>query len=313
MKPKTGLVRAGDTDLVQDLAESLILTPAQERLLNAAVDIRQEPATAEDACYLHTVLCQVGMPRKRTDGLEFIRTNGGASLRLTAGKLFNGREWIQQQLPYGAKPRLILINLTSAAVKTRSRVIDVGRSMREFMERMGLDSQGSEYRSLRRQIAALAACRMQLGVRTGNQVINVDTQPVHRFDVWLTPNAEQQTLWPGTVELSADYFDSALRVAVPLDERVVVTLRGSALELDIYSCFAQRLCRIRDRNGVHLPWKVLQAQFGQEYNSLKNFRKKFLIALHHVVKAYPDARVVERADGLRLYESRPPIPRMRLP
>lgn len=42
-----------------------------------------------------------------------------------------------------------MINLTSFAVCNRTPVVDVGRSTREFMKRVGLNDQGSEYRSLK--------------------------------------------------------------------------------------------------------------------------------------------------------------------
>lgn len=303
------LTKVGDDTAVQQL---LPLTTAQQKLVKAASDIALHSATADDACYLHTVLCQVGMPRKRTDSLSFERTNGAASLLLSAGKLWNGRHWVQQLLPYGPKPRLILINLTTAAVLTGSRMIDVGRSTREFMERVGLDNQGSEYRSLRRQIAALAACRMQLGVAVGGSVINLDTQPIHRFDVWIVPNQDQQTLWPGVVELSQEYFDGIREHAVPLDERAVAALRGSALALDIYTWLAHRLHRVREANGARVRWQALASQFGQEYKQAFHFRAEFRETMAQVLAVYPGARVEETSDGLLLRLSPPPIPKTRL-
>jgi len=286
------------------------LTPARGKLMDVAAEIALDPGTADEACYLHAVLCQVGMPRKKSAGLAFERTSGGASLLLTAGKLWDGIGWAQQALPYGPKPRLILINLTSAAVRNSNRVVDVGRSTREFMERVGLDPQGSEYRSLRRQIAALAACRMQLGARIGNHIVNIDTQPIHRFDVWIVPNADQQTLWPGVVELSQEYFENVRTHAVPLDERAVAILRGTALGLDIYAWLAHRLCRVRQAAGALVSWGALKVQFGQEYKNADDFRKEFRSAMKQVLRLYPAARVEEVHGGLLLRDSRPPIPKV---
>lgn len=305
---KRQLTRAGDMQLVRDL---LPLPPGQNRLLEAALDITADPAGAEDAVYSHAVLCQVGMPRKRTDSLTFERTNGTASMLLTAGKLYFGpkKGWIQQGLPYGPKPRLILLSLTSSAVKTGSRFVDVGRSTREFMTRMGLDPQGSEYRALRKQTANLSACRMQLGVTVGDRTINLDTQPVRKFDVWLTKNLEQESLWPGTVELSEEYFQSVRELAVPLHERAIAALRGSALSLDIYSWLAHRLCRIRQPK-VSVSWQALKGQFGHEYADMRDFKQEFRATLLKVHMLYPDARVEDIPEGLILKPSPPPIPKV---
>ena len=293
-----GLQAVSESTMLQQLA--IPITAAAQKLADAAADIALSPASERDACYLHAVLCQVGMPRKKTAALSFERTNGAASLLITAGKLWDGRSWVQQQLPYGPKPRLILINLTSTAVATGSRFVDVGRSTREFLERMGLPPQGSEYRSLRRQISSLAACRMQLGGRFGGEIVNLDTQPIHRFNVWVVPDVHQQTLWPGVVELSQEYFDHVRDAAVPLDERAVAALRGTALGLDLYAWLAHRLWRIRDANGVIVPWQAIKSQFGQEYVHLKDCRKEVRSVLRQVLALYSRARVDEVRGGLLL-------------
>lgn len=290
--------------------ELVVAAPLPDRLIDAAFDIAMYPAGAEEACFSHAIFCQVGMPRKRTAGVEFERTNGAASLLLTAGKLFDKRResWVQQELPYGPKPRLILINLTSAAIAARSRFIDVGRSTREFMLRVGLEPKGSEYKALRRQTAALSACRMQLGVGLGDHSLTLDTQPIRKFDAWIQPDLDKSALWPGQVELSEEYFESALRLAVPLDERAVAALRGSALALDCYSWLAHRLCRIKQPT-VEVSWRALKTQFGSEYKNLDDFRKEFRSALRMVLPLYDSARVEEGDSGLILRPSLPPVPK----
>jgi hypothetical protein len=291
-------------------------TQAQEKLIASAGEIALSPGTADDACYLHAVLCQVGMPRKRTDSLSFERTNGSASLLLTAGKVWNGREWVQQSLPYGAKPRLIMINLTTAALCTKNRVVDVGRSTREFMKRIGVTDQGIEYRRLREQIGTLSACTMRLGWVDHRGIVqnHPSVNPIERFEVWVSRNPDQQTIWPQTVELSQKYYEGILEHAVPLDERAVAALRGSALALDVYTWLAHRLYRIRDPNGTPVRWARIKAQFGQEYRAMKPFREKFRAALAAVVSQYRTARIEETKDGLRLWQSPPPIqPRVLIP
>lgn len=297
--------RASESQVVKSLA----LTPAKSRHLDAVGEIAGNPGRLDDACFLHSVLCQAGMPRKRTKELRFERTSGLDSLLLTAGELWTGREWVQQELPYGPKPRLILINLTTAAVLTKSPIVDVGRSTRDFMQRVGLDAQGSEYRSLRKQVSALAACRMQLGTVPGGKSTTTDGfNPISSFDVWIVPNADQQTLWPGTVELSRDYFDSVLGSAVPLDERAIAALRGTALGLDVYAWLGHRLCRIRESKGVPIRWEAIKSQFGQEYKSIKAFRQEFRETLRQVLGVYPGAKLEPTPEGIRLRQSPPPIP-----
>lgn len=295
------------------IQQELPLTRQEECFAQAVNEITLNPGTPDDASYLHAVLCQVGMPRKRMDELTFERRNGTASLLLTAGRRWNGKNWIQEKLPYGPKARLILINLTTYAVLNRTPVVPVGRSTRDFMLRVGLDDQGSEYRSLRIQTRALAVCRMQLGGRIGNRVSQMDAQPIKRFDAWICSIPDQQALWPETVELTNEYYESVLDAAVPLDERAVAALRGSALSLDVYVWLVHRLCRVRDPNGSLVTWNALKVQFGQEYKDLRDLKKQLLHSLHQVLAVYPDAKLKHHREGLVLFNSKPPIPRLIVP
>jgi hypothetical protein len=291
------------------LAKQLSLTPHCNRLADAAETITLNPAAIEDASYQHAILCQVGMPRKRTEGLTFERRNGTASLLLEAGKRWDGRNWVQQPLPYGPKARLLLINLTSYAVRNRTPCVDVGRSTREFMKRVGLDDQGSEYRSLKTQIFALSVCKMFLAGQIAGRIKQLNgVQPIRGFEVLLSRDKDQQLLWPQTVELTHDYYESCLASAVPLDERAVAALRGSALSLDVYAWLAHRLWRIRDLKGVLVTWNNLMGQFGQEYGRVDNFQTKFLTSLKQAAAVYPDAKFRLTPDGMILHTSRPPIP-----
>ena len=154
---------------------------------------------------------------------------------------------------------------------------------------------------------ALAACRLQLGFkgRTFNG------QPVEQFDAWVKNNDDGQlTLWPGVMTLSDSYYQGLIESAVPLDNRALHALKGSALALDIYTWLAHRLHRIEGK-PVRLYWANLREQFAQEYigkDPDKDFKKKFIPALKNVMAVYPKARVVQVKGGILLYPSAPPIP-----
>ncbi|MDR6379665.1 hypothetical protein J2802_000067 [Paraburkholderia caribensis] len=154
---------------------------------------------------------------------------------------------------------------------------------------------------------ALAACRLQLGYkgRTFNG------QPVEQFDAWLANrDARQRSLWPGVMLLSESYFQELMEKGVPLDNRALMALKGSALALDIYAWLAYRLHQIQGRPPI-VHWRSLREQFGQEYTGKdpdKDFKKKFLTALRAVMVVYPKARVKRVTGGLLLMASPPPIP-----
>ena len=295
--------------------------PVKRRRLVALAKAGGEIATEaaelrEDLAFQHAVLCQVGLPRSRQAGREFERRNGSASVLVTAGSLWNGREWVEQPLPYGAMPRLMLAHMATYAVRHQTRVIPVGESPTEFLRMLGekSDSGGErgKFTTFQRQAKALAACRLQLGYSLPGRAGTFDGTPVARFEAWLT-EGEQRSLWPAEIELSLDYFETLKTLAVPLDLRALQALKGSALALDVYTWLAHRLRRVKPGTG-RVTWAALREQFGQEYRDPRNFRRKFEQALREALAVYPAAKIISVGSiepgrsGFELQESPPPIP-----
>lgn len=292
-------------------SKSVVLRARENKLLSSAEQIAAIPPGGEDMAFTHAVLCQVGLPRAEVNGREFMRKSGQAWVNVQAGWLDEGKGPVQQPIPYGATPRLALAWVSTFAVRHSTREIPIGDSAADFLRLMhGADtaSQGARYTTLRKQMHALAACRLQLGFkgRTYNG------QPVEQFDAWLSNrHSSQRPLWPGVMTLSEHYYNELRDSAVPLDNRALLALKGSALALDVYAWLAHRLHRIEGK-GVVLHWKSLREQFAQEYKGKdpdKNFKKEFLPALRNVQAVYPGANVKRVRGGLLLLGSPPPIPK----
>lgn len=284
------------------------LTPQENKLLDAAADIFcNPPDLAEDMAFTHAIFCQVGLPRSKVDGREFMRQSGSAWVNVQAGYLDEGKGPVQQPIPYGALPRLALAHVSTYAVRHKTKEIPIGDSAARFLELMGMGDDGRRYASLRKQMHALAACRLQIGYkgRTFNG------QAVEQFDAWVANKATGQlALWPGMMVLSEHFYAALVESAVPLDKRALNTLKGSALALDVYAWLAHRLHRIEGK-GIILHWKSLREQFAQEYSGKdadKNFKDAFLLQLRKVLAVYPQAKVKQVTGGLLLMGSPPPIP-----
>ncbi|MBE0315555.1 replication protein [Xanthomonas citri pv. punicae] len=269
-----------------------------------------DPPTNDDFACVHAVFSHVGLPRKRVQGDIFKRTSGDAWLIVQPGHADLGNGPVLQAIPYGPLSRLMLVHITSYALRYSTREIPIGRSANNFLGHLGMDRDGRRYRTLRTQMHALAACRLQLGYkgRTFNG------QPVRQFDAWLAHENSQRSAWPGVVVLTTDYYDSLQNLGVPIDMRAYLRLKGSALAMDIYTWLTHRLYRIESSRPYMLPWPAIKAQFGQEYKDSSNFKKEFREALANVLKEYPKAKVKLVAGGLLLAKSPPPVaPRIELP
>jgi len=282
------------------------------RTVDAAASIGTSDSKEID--FQHAVLCQVGIPRSRSPGRIFERHSGFVSVRLEAGALFDGEGFVEQPLPYGTRPRLTLVYASGYALRHKTREIDLGPSLREFMRRLGLQDSGGErgnYRAMREQIQALAACRMTIGMNIHGRAMTLKTDgPVEQFEAWLTPHAGPRRLCPASLRLSEKFYESLQDFSVPLDPRALAALKDSALGMDVYMWLAHRMHRIKPRAGVYLPWTQLREQFGQEYAQGRNFKHKFVPALRRVMAVYPAARIESVYAGLQLYPSPPPIAKL---
>jgi len=287
------------------------LTPHEQRIITLSAQIDTE--TPEDTVFQHVVLCHLGFPRSRTEARSFERRSGNATLKLEAGELWNGREWIPQPLPYGAIPRLIMISAITRAVQTKSPEVELGHSMSESLRTLGLSETGAvHWRRVAAQASALAAVNLRLGYTVGDKAMTVQGAPIRELTAWAHHDPEQMTLQPSTLKFSLDFFNSLSGCSVPLDPRAVAMLSKYPMALDIYCWLAHRLYRVREPKGQRVTWIELRRQFGLEITDHKNFKRLFRDALSRVSMAYPKAKVTTWGSGLVLHGSPPPIPKTRV-
>ena len=162
------------------------LTPHKQRLLEASSAIRGAPPERID--FLHTVQCQCGIPYKNPgdDVLEWDRKQGNASLRIEAGSAIDPStgDFKRLGLPYGEKPRLVLIHLATEAVRSGNPVVDVEESMTGFARSLGLETNGQQLRALKDQLARLAAATVRMGIMEEGRAVQINTQFIGAFDLW---------------------------------------------------------------------------------------------------------------------------------
>jgi len=259
---------------------------------------------AREIVFQHGIMCQVSLPRSRQQGRTFERSFKNASILIEAGKIWNGFSWVEQPIPYGAKPRLALLYINGQAIKTQSSEIDIGRSYAEFCSKLGLSKGGRAFYELKRQMTALAAARMTFGFTQPVGIAStLDVKPIKRFDAWIAKEEKQPSLWPAVLQLDEEYMRSLMEHAVPLPFDVISSLRDSALSLDLLAFFARRLHTLK--RPVRVPYALFKEQFGQEYKDLKPFKAKFLKAVRDVKGTYTAACIEQVTGGLLLKPSAP--------
>lgn len=264
-------------------------------------------AQVEIAC-LHSTLCQIGLPRRRLADRAFERPNGKRSVLLKAGELHDGEAWVTQPLPFGPKARLLMLDWCSFARRNHTRVIPLGRPTDYLRHRLGLSSQGSQLHAMYEQVRAWVACELKISQPlAGGRVEVVNMTPAAR-SVSMIEAGSTRTIWPEALELTAEAYASLAEHSVPLDYCAVLRLSGTALGLDLYACWAERLRRIPRDKPLFLSWSDLEKQFGQEYSNPKYFRDELRTRVEQVWReAYP-ANVSFVPGGMEWRYTKSPVP-----
>jgi hypothetical protein len=266
----------------------------------------------EDVSYLHAGLCMAALPhRKPADDLEpWIRTNGRFKLAVWPGRILN-KDGSHGQIgvPYGTRARLILLYLMTTAIRTQSRCVPMERSMSAWLRRIGLSVTGGPrgtIRPVREQALRISRCEFTLRLDEEGRADLHDRRLVDGLHLWA---ADASSEWPESVELTHEFFDHLREHAVPLDERAIAKIKGSALALDLYVWLVYRLPRLA--RPVRLSWHQLKEQFGSQIRSTSSFAQNVREALLDVLAAYPDGRVEILKGGVELQPARPAIPTRR--
>jgi hypothetical protein len=268
----------------------------ERRVLDlAAAFLGEEQA---DVAYTHPGICLTVLPHRATYPEEvWSRASAHASLEVHPLRATDGT---YHGVPYGPKARLILLFLQTEALKTRSRFVELGRSMRQWLLSMGVRDCGANYRTVADQAERIEHCvlRFRYNGRDGE---NRWQDSIVRGS--FRPFAEDGDR---VVELSVGFYDALSRHPVPICEQAIRLLADTCMPLDLYLWLAYRLHNLEAAKPV--SWEALHLQFGAGTRQLKHFKPRLTRDLELATAVYPDARVEITETGLRLWPSPPPMP-----
>lgn len=275
-------------------------------------DLEYRPATLKDLRHIHSVLAICGLPYRRLpiEVRDFERKQGNMALDVSAGSLRNDKgENIPQPLPFGPKSRLILMHLCSQAVQTKSPTIDLNESFTGFVRELGFNDSGGPRGALtafKQQLNALAACTMKVSVwQQGMGVRTERITPIRSFDLWLSDNMHQGSLWPSSLTFSLDFYESLKAHALPVNIRAVRAFANSARTLDAYYWIGYRVTRLRTAQTI--SWDALAQQFGGGYARQRDFRAAFAADLQQIKEMFPKLPVTISDHGITLLPAGPDV------
>jgi hypothetical protein len=203
--------------------------------------------------------------------------------------------------------------MTTEAVRTVKRELELGPSLSSFMAQLGLQATGGHWGTMprfRNQMERLLGCAIsawwsfqadgEINSRGKNLLV------ADEFSLWWAP---QKLASIGTksssVTLSENFYQQIVEAPVPLDLRAIRALKKSPLTLDLYAWATRRVSYLT--RPTLIPWRALRLSFGAGYadtpQGRSRFREKLIDALRRVGAVYPQLKAEIEEAGILLRPS----------
>ena len=263
-----------------------------------------------DLGFMGRLLALCSLPRTNPgDRKEYVRRNGPYKLGMVAG--------IEDKLPFGNIPRLLLAWVCSEAVRTQNRELILGRSLYEFMRKLDMDDRSgganSERTRLKNQMRRLFGCTVTLVYTDAQREARVSSLVADHAEFWWdVSRPDVPVLWDSTIRLGEEFFTEIIRHPIPLDLNALRALKRSPLGLDLYCWLTYRTFTLKA--PLRLSWKQLYRQFGadpanaEKHSTVKSFRVVCLRELKKIKSVWPDLHYQMVTGALVLLPSPPRIP-----
>jgi hypothetical protein len=262
---------------------------------------------AERMGFTYSGFALTSLPHKPQTELVWRRDSHNITMLIESGRDRTGKPL---GLPYGSYARFILLFLQSEAIRTQSREIELGRSMRVWLGNMGLSIGGTTYKLVTAQARRISGCTLTFFAdRAGAQIksrggfVKTEITMSSRID-----DEQQAQLWQDRVLLDEDFYRALREHPVPVSESALRAIGPRSMVIDVYIWLAYRLHSLM--RDVDVSWPALYAQFGAGFSRIRRFRAHFVDCLALALAAYPEARISVSDQYVTLHPSRPAIAKL---
>lgn len=280
--------------------------------INKVWDIRTSDAEGEGAlAFMARCFIQATLPHSDPgkDVSIWHRENGIYTLEIKAARYFDKtqKKEINVGLPSGSIPRLLLVWMTTEAIRTKEPRLMLGSSLSEFMGKLGLIPSGGkrgDITRLKNQSYKLFRSEFTLTQEQKGGVHEKDLKISNeRMLFWNPRFPEQESLWESWVNLTPDFFEAITKNPAPMDMRALKALKNSSMALDIYMWLSHRTFYLS--KPQRLSWKALEGQIGANYSHEKTLRQNVRKAVNKIRVFWPELNVnFDDPDIITLYPSK---------
>ena len=257
-----------------------------------------------DIAFMHRLMALCSLPRTNPGKrIRYVRRNGPYKLGMTAG--------IDNKLPFGNIPRLLLVWMCSEATLTQSRELFLGDSLSKFMRQLGMEPVGGARTRLRNQMDRLFNASVSLVYENKRDKVTVNSAIADRTEFWWNERRpDERTLWQSKIELGEKFFNEIINHPVPVDMNILKGLTRSSFGIDLYMWLNYRTFGLE--RPLRLTWSQLYRQFGlnpalsTDHRTVQNFRAKCIRELKKIKIAWPGLDYATPTGALELLPSTTP-------
>src|SRR5918998_4719450 len=231
---------------------------------------------AEKMGFTYPGFALTSLPHKPQTELVWRRDGHNITMLIESGRDRTGKPL---GLPYGSYARFILLFLQSQAIRTQSREIELGRSMRVWLGNMGLSIGGTTYKLVTAQARRISGCTLTFFAdRAGAQIksrggfVKTEITMSSRID-----DEQQAQLWQDRVLLDEDFYRALREHPVPVSESALRAIGPRSMVIDVYIWLAYRLHSLK--RDMEIGWPALFGQFGAGFSTVRRFRQHFIDCL----------------------------------
>src|SRR4051812_47428518 len=249
------------------------VTKHERLVIEAAYQMLSDDA--EKIGFTYSGFALTSLPHKPQTELVWKRDGHNLTMLIESGRDRSGKPL---GLPYGSYARFILLFLQSEAIRTGSREVELGRSMRVWLGSMGLSIGGTTYKLVTAQARRISGCTLTFFAdRAGAQIKSKGGFVKTEITMSTTIGDNQPSLWQDRVLLDEDFYRALREHPVPISEEGLRAIGPRSMVIDIYIWLAYRLHAIKKE--VDVSWSALYAQFGAGFSRIRRFREYFISCL----------------------------------
>lgn len=264
--------------------ESTLLMPDEKKIFTSAI-------------FAQCILPIKALP----EGEDYYHVqHGNTNLTIQAGIIQNQDGKIYKAaIPSGPKARLILPYIINSVKSTGNPTVDMGKSLRQYMEKNGIPVGGANAKEISRQVHNIAASNIYIGIHGSTETHSYSCQKNYRIaqeiSFFTERDPDQLAIWNPYFRVSDEFIAAAVDShSFLLDFKPLIELQASPRAMDMYIWLSYRLHSVK--HPVKIPYKSLFGIFGKQTKSLGDFKRSFKAAIHAAIPYVLDADIDLESD-----------------